>query len=148
MDCEWVLRSIGMQVQLNLTNQNFNGSVIVTGLSKKQQNVFEKIKPTVTDMFKDKNYNLFISGNTKPDLNCIHVDYRYPPRYVNFYTRPSNLKKHKPKTESVTGSFDHEVWLNNISDLVQRHEQSSDYIVEVPRVQKFKNFVRNLFNKK
>jgi len=135
-----------MQVQLGLNNQNFNGNVIVSGLSEKQQKIYKKIEPVVTDMFKDKNYDLFISGNAEPDLECIHIDYRIPPRYVNFFTR-NNKSRLNPSAEALSGSFDHGVWLKHIERLVQRHEQSPDYVVEIPRVQKIKNFIKNVFNK-
>lgn len=139
-----------MQISSIQNQQNFTGKVIVDSLSRKQQKVYEKIEPLVVDMFKDKNYNLFITGNTKPDLNCIHVESGIIPRYVNFATLPDNSKL-TPSVGSFSGSFNPDMWLMHVRNLIERHEKSTGYEMAHPKtstVQKFKNFIKNLFNPK
>lgn len=137
-----------MQVQAIKNQQNFNGNVIVSDLSKKQQKVYKEIQPIVTEMFKDKNYNLFITGNAKPDLNCIHIDSRVTPRFVNFHTLPDSPKIIEPSVGSFSGSFDSEVWLMHVRNLIQRHESSKYYkpYNQISLGQKITNFIKNIFS--
>lgn len=139
-----------MQIQPVQNQQNFNGNIIVDGLSKKQQKVYEKIQPVISEMLKNKNYDLFIKGNAKPDLNCIYRIHNITPRYVNFLTLPQNGKM-EPRANSFSGSFDPEIWITHVKNLIIRHERSPYYeptSSAKPKTltDKVKNFLTNIFS--
>lgn len=141
-----------MQVNLDKNRTNFNGNLYISGLNKKQQKVVEQLRPALDELIKNKkNTNLYIEGSMHPNIIARGSK---EPKYALMFTQVKTATK--PTAESSTSSLSPKKWMNNIKDLLAKHEESDFYKKTVNKsdnktegkqnfVQKIKKVINNIF---
>ena len=113
-----------MQVQRISNSQNFQGSLIASGLSNSQEKVFNGIKNMLYQKVKDKDYLiLHINGSTSPLYES--RDYYKKPKYIIIQSqvKPATV----PTARATTDSLNPNEWLKNADRVISAHLESNLY---------------------